>query len=347
MKKLLPSGFILIYLFSNCLTSNEKVFYKPAPQIKSKISAIEENLLRIKFEGNPGLVKQTESDINDLASITNPIKNLKAEFIGFYALIELSKNNLFMVKKYISDIEKIYDKEESLYILKAELAKNYTDKKNILLAGLKKADSNNIIKLYLADIDYNNLDFKSALALYDDAFKELPEYYQKYYSKKRDISYRLTDINLNKNNLSIIIKEKISFSDFFDLLTEETNLFKNITDREKLEKIENILKNDIADLSGLIKRKDAAFLIIKAISLITDDNSILNKYKPDYDYSRYVESKPSPIKDIRKTDRFYNACMVAVENEWMNLLDGNSFFPDNNLSGIETYDIINKLNQSY
>jgi tetratricopeptide (TPR) repeat protein len=345
--------FICFLIIANCLTTNEKVYYNTDPKTVEKINDIEKLLLEYKFGDNinkKDLSQEIKSRIAELSKSVKNIKQLDAKLSGLGGEYEFSQNNIPKVKGYISDIEKKYDKEELLYILRALLAKDDSEKEKHLLIGLNKADDNNKIKLYLADIYFDKRDFKKATGYYDEALKNLPSFYEIYYSKKRNLSYQLIKIKFkNTGSYNLVKKDKLTIADAIQLTLNETDFLAKIN---KEDSMDNIFKTLLSDkyfintakfaLSGNIERKDIAFFIVNAIAAMSNNSQLLDKYKPDYTYSRHVESKASRIKDVKASDYYFNACMICIELELMDLMDGENFYPKGNISGIDFYIILKK-----
>ncbi|HOV15650.1 MAG TPA: hypothetical protein PK771_15285, partial [Spirochaetota bacterium] len=321
------------------------------------IDDVELSILKIKFSDEKSDSKNIDKNIKFLESKAKNNKYFKAKVFGLSGEVAFIKNDLNLVKTIITKIENLTISEEKLYILKANLEPNLSKKKEIIKIGIEKSNSTQKLKLYLADIFFLENNFEESVALYDEVFVNLSDEFKNYYKKRRDNAYQfIKNPPKNVNIASILNKEKITAGDMIELTLSEKDFIKKLVTEKYKDNNElfNLLKdkyyffykdtqNDIK-INELIKRKDIAYFLIKIVSYI-ENKELINKYKPkETDIIPNKEMKNlSPIPDIKISDYFYSAVLILVERELMDLPDGEKFYPDEHMKGLEFYKILGKI----
>jgi len=334
----------LIYVVIIILLFNFSLFadIKQQEEVANLITEID--IMLINY--NSSLDKTINEKLIKLNELSGYDIQIKSKFLGLTGFLKAKKNNILLVKKYIKDIEALNKKEEFLYILNAELENDIFKKEKILYKGIKKANPNYRIKLYTADYHFDNGEYKKAVDLYDETLFILSNRYNDIYAKKRNLAFALiNDPPKNNYSATIFLKNEITTYDLVYIVIYESN---NLLDeyKEKIVSIDNIIGKLIMDgyfyykdidLNYKIKRKDLAFFIIKI--MIDKENQledILIKNNQD-----------SFINDISRNDYYYNAVIMLLEREIMDLPDGNNFFPENFITGLDCYKIIKNLDSWY
>ncbi|HQB61356.1 MAG TPA: hypothetical protein PK899_06855, partial [Spirochaetota bacterium] len=172
-----------------------------------------------------------------------------------------------------------------------------------------------------------------------------------YYIKKREISKNFIDKKVvGKNTILSLLKDRITVGDLVATIFDETDLL-NAYKSQKIKDGYNNLVNDkffydiALTLEKEIKRKDIAFFLLKTLSIKENDPDMINKYVvlPSNERSDAESIVLSPVPDISTRDYFYTAALILVEREIMDLPDGERFFPEDFMSGIEFFGVLKKL----
>ncbi|MCK4798102.1 MAG: hypothetical protein KAT05_12015 [Spirochaetes bacterium] len=350
--------FILIILLISCQTMEDTFIHSIKEDSMKKIEEVEMLLLRFKFNKDRAFLKQANVLIEQLDKLAENNKYFEAKVFGLYGELALLQNNIPLVNEYISEIEKRNNAEEKLYILKAKIEKNREKQEKYILKNIHKPDTSEKLKLILANNYFYSAKFSRAVDLYDEAFSKLPEIYQQVYKKNRDLSYHfINSPPKNADIIDILLKEKITIKQMIQICLSESNSLSSITDDssfpvkkvyEKLKEkhyLYNSNKYKIA-LNDVIKRKDIAYFLLHIVVDLENDPTLLNKYINDFTYDveeEDAEIELSPISDIKTNDYFYNAVLVLLEREIIELPDGENFFPERSMSGLRFYEIIKIL----
>lgn len=356
MKNIIIFFIFIVFLFS-CKSLDEIVIEKIDDESREDINQIELDILSMKFFKNTGNIDEIEKKIKTLDVKTKKNKIFKAKTLGLFGEVAFLRKDNVLVKNIISKIEAFTQSEENLYVLKANLTDNLFEKENIVREGIEKADSTKKLKLYLADIFFLQKKFEEAVALYDETFLQIPEDYKKFYIERREVGYRFIKTPLQNVDIAkLLTKEKITVGEALEITVGANDFLKKIV-KEKYKNNEELFRilnekynffykdsNNLLKYGDLIKRKDAAFFLASAISYI-EEGDLINLYKPkETDILPSKESKDlSPIPDVKSWDYFYSAALILVEREIMDLPDGERFFPENYLKGLEYFEILEKL----
>jgi hypothetical protein len=86
-------------------------------------------------------------------------------------------------------------------------------------------------------------------------------------------------------------------------------------------------------------RKDVAYLLLNILAYLENDKTLMSKYSEKFKDS----GMESPIPDVKVTDYYFDAVLILVEREIMNLPDGINFSPLGIVSGLELSEIIKKM----
>ncbi len=341
--------FFIFLIFISCETTDIVMVNTIDEQSIKLIEEAEIFFLEYKFRLNKEYLKKSKEIIDELIKRAKNNRIFEAKVLGLkgeYEIIQGNKN----IKSIIEEIERKNKNEEKLYILKAYLEDDIEKKESILKIGIEKANSNEKIKIFLADIYFLKGEYTKATSLYDDVFINISDDYKKFYTKRREIA-RIFIKNSPKNSLSALIieKEKISFKDVIELTgfeTEFLNEYKGVKGDDLKERlyINNFIFDKNINLEDFIQRKDVAYFLLKIVSIVDNNPSLLTKYViKEKDIKTKPEQKNlSPVPDIKTGDYFYTAVLVLVEREIMNLIDGINFYPEEYISGLEYYNTLKK-----
>lgn len=182
---------------------------------------------------------------------------------------------------------------------------------------------------------------------------KLDSSYRKIYGKVRDEAWSLKDV-IKTDGESLKLKKEITVLQMMEITQVETNLLYNFTASKKNTEAELYGKLSKAGLTfsasenGKPKEelsKDEIVTRIKCARFLWNlKNTVLGTHKDKLKYSRmFALENESPVKDVAKDSPDFDAVLGCVESELMDLPDGENFFPDKNISGIEFSNSVKKI----
>jgi hypothetical protein len=150
---------------------------------------------------------------------------------------------------------------------------------------------------------------------------------------------------------TIISRDKVTIGDMLLAVSGETRFLSHLTSNKNEQAsslvtlcIENgYLTESLSGPDSTLARKDAAYFFLSVAKSEERSRSLGSKYSAEYSRSNH----PSPVPDVKVSDYFFDAVLVLVEREIIDLPDGIDFFPDKPLSGTELAEIIYKLKKLY
>ncbi len=337
---------ILIMVLFNCAT--DKHVRTIGDDDDANIEIIQVKLLDYQSSKNIGLLIEAENDLKEIEKRGKYNKQYRAKVSGLFGMVYFYKNDKHNVKKYIEEIEYSNKGEEYYFILQALLETNPDAQIMILNQGEREADTNLLIKLELAEIYFAQADYRSAAALYDQALKGLPAAFKQHYKQNRDLAYHYMKNPIDKMSAQDILREDtLTVSHVMSFMLAETIFFDNLAAKKdmnpndlikKLKDAGYVYNKKLSD-KDICSRKDLAYLLLQILAFIKNDNSLLTKYSGKY----LGTGRKSPIPDIKAADYYFDAALILVEREIMNLPDGTNFFPHKTVSGIELSNMVKKM----
>jgi len=347
MKKYTPLLLVLCLAFAGCPTA-DKYVRTIGDSDQAKIENIEFKLAQYEQNGGWDRLIQAERELQQIEKRGDYNKKYRAKLFGLFGMVYFYKNDKDKVKKYMEELEYTNKTEEYYFILKSYLETTPDARIMMLNQGIREADTNSIIRLHLANIYFSEDDYRDATALYDEALKSLPPEYTRLYKQKRDLAYHYLKNPGEKTDAEGVLKQKtLTMGQVTSYILAETNFLENITAKKEinprslLQKLKTAAYIHNPDLKGtdLCTRKDLAYLLLHILAYLKYDKSLLTKYSEKY----LATGRKSPIPDIKTDAYYFDAVLVLVEREIMELPDGVNFFPDKTVSGIELADMLKKM----
>jgi hypothetical protein len=347
----------LLLAFTGCQTITDNIRQAVSEKELAALKSTELLLLEYSFTKNKELLESAARMIDNINKTTALNSRYQAKVYGLLGEVAFDKGNMEAVNKYIDMINYTYSNEERYYILQALLTEDKSKKLLILETGLKQADNTALIKLYLARLYFQNNNYRLSTVYYDDALQSLDEKYKVYYQKERDLAYQFistppSNTQTNINLSEALTLEQLSVKYIITLLLHETDFFahlvpkKNISDAELFSILKNAdyIYDKTLQLDSICPRKDIAYLLLKILVYQENNPALLTAYSRQFQGQAINSYKPvSPVPDVSIGSYYFNAVLVIVEREIMELPDGINFFPDKPLSGLNFAKIIQKL----
>lgn len=352
MKKIVLFLFALSLIVIACETMDEQETFTQDKKSLDMITETEIVLLQYKISKSYDDIIKAKGLINQLEKLARNNKRFEAKVFGLQGEAALLQHNIPLVNECISYIEARNLNEEKLFVLRAEMERNPEKQMEILLNGIKKADSTDYLKLMLAEHYFRETKFKKAVNLYDEVFTLLAPVFKETYNKHRELSYRfIKSPPKNKSITTVLLKSEITYEDMIKILFTETNLLTSIVKAKQYEDIygellkKNYIHYDVdAHIKDTVKRKDIAYILIHILSTVEKDPSLIGRFKSRDDYlNKESGVEESPIPDVESSVYYYNAVLRLIERELMDLPNGENFFPDAGMDGIRFYEIANKM----
>jgi len=349
--------FLIIIFFFNCLSSDKSKSFQTNENLPALIKESDFLIIQYEFNNDSNILLKLKTNIDDLDKLTENNKPLKAKILGFFAQLAFAqKTEPAKLRKIIEEIKSINKNEEKLFIIESNLQTDINEKIKILNNGLKKADTNNFIKLNLAMYHFHLGSFKKSIELFDESFIKLQDNIKNFYINTRNLAFHFIKNPLkNKDIIAKISLKIINYADLIDIIKSETNIFLKLFNNEQKsteEYFKNIfdkkyIYNTDTTIYDLITKKDLAYLLFNFLIKIENNPMLAEKYKFNYNPDEYnaelYAKEISLIKDVPANKYYYNAALILIEKEIMDLADGNNFFPDTYVTGIQAYESIQKI----
>jgi hypothetical protein len=178
--------------------------------------------------------------------------------------------------------------------------------------------------------------WKAAAAVYERLVDMVPFRLKKHFEEKLIRARDLTELDGFASSFSgLAAKPELSWEEALLALKESVpqvlppgaktaeDLLEYVADRNAL------LKNNTL-VSHICSRQDIAYLLTHLLSDYKKDASLLVKFT-----NRYGNGGKSPVPDVPSVFASFDACLLMVEWEIMDLPDGKKFFPDTKIRGDE------------
>jgi hypothetical protein len=352
--------FILFLVIFSCKTMDDIVVESISDEDYRNIDQADLLILRYRMDKTPELLAQIKTEIKNLEKNNKNHKKYEAIILGLYGAVELLENNTVSVKNTVNEIQKRNPNEERYFLLSAELENDRTKKEEIIRTGIEKADTNQKLKLFLADLYFLSGDFTKAVELYDDAIGQLAAEFKVFYKTRRDVAYLfINHPPRSRDTIELVQKKELSIRDLIRLSVNEILILSGYLGSQNLsgESLFDKMKNDSffyhsqftsLKLNDPVKRRDVAYFVLKTISMIENNPLLIQKYNKEYSANKDKSAeifKISPVPDISPSDYFYTAALILVERELLDLPDGINFKPEESLNGEQYYELIRKLNR--
>ncbi|MBN1413318.1 MAG: hypothetical protein JW969_20925 [Spirochaetales bacterium] len=354
MKKIFYICIVLfVILLTGCLsTPEDKLGQTIEGQDYKNIEEIELILLDYKFGMDPAKLEAASSKLKGLFASESYNKEYESVLYGIAGMIAYYNGKTVEVKKNIEMAVSKDSANEYIFILKGLSEKVIGKRVEIMEEGLKTASNKALLQIYLAELYYDLGLFNKATASFDEGLNVLHPNYRKYYQKKRDLSYQFISNPPNTlENIDILSVDSLTFKQLITLVLGSTDYLDYVWPYKNADinvvfgrlKETGYVPASASNPDQILLRKDCAYFLLHIISYLEKDDKILNQYSKQY----IINKQASPIPDVRVEDYFFNAVLVCVEREIMNLMDGINFKPDKTVSGIEFNEILKKMKVRY
>jgi tetratricopeptide (TPR) repeat protein len=351
LSSVLGGALLLLPALFSCAGLGDRYLQSLTPRDLEELNNLDLALLDCRLTRDPKLPAAVEAKTKALLEGEVPNKEYKAELLGIMGTALYYKGDADNAARTAALIDRESAAEPRLYTLRALLENDRTKKVAILTDGLARVERKGLLQLDLAELWFADGEYRKALAAYDEAFLALPARYRDAFKKNRDLAFQFMDRPpAQADAREILAQSEITVGDVLTLTARETRFFEPLTADPKpsaaalfpLLQARDFLRPDGPQLADVMARKDIAYFLVHLLALLENDPKILQKYS-----GSSALTAPSPVPDLLTIDYFYDAALVLVEREIMELPDGKNFFPDKPMSGGEYFEILKKLKQLY
>ncbi|MCG8573107.1 MAG: hypothetical protein MJB14_23485, partial [Spirochaetes bacterium] len=335
MKKTVFLIFVLLFIIG--CKSLENMAQELDEESLAMIEQTELLFLDFQFNGEKDSLNKAGNLIKKLEVQAENNKYFEAKVFSLYGKYFFLKNNPIEAKTFLIDIRKRNKREENLYILEALLTKEAKDKVKILETALDNASTTGLIVLFLGDIAFLEGNFEEATIHYDDAFSKISSEYHGYYQLRRDLAYRfMQSPPKNVETVQLVLSNALKIIQVLQITFYETTYLEEYTDKKQINwtqffatlKENELIVDKKLKINDPCTRAVLAHFLLHIVAYLENDDTLLSKYLPKFDPVTQTLEKHefSPIPDIDVDDYFYNAVLVLVEREIMELPNGEDFF---------------------
>jgi hypothetical protein len=349
--KALGSALCLTFLFISCAGLASRELASLDSRRVEELQSLDVALLDFTMNGDRSLVERVEKRTTELLSGDIPNREYRAELLGLLGLAQFQLGKSETASKTTLLIERESPAEPRLYLLRALLLKDAKQQIVYLTESLPKAGRKGPLLLMLALRHFAEGEYRRSLAEFDEAFPTLPARYREHYQGKRDLAFRFIDQAPGKTDTrELFAKSELSLEDFILITRRETRYLETMAADKNTPaallltplKDKGYLRDDKADPTLAIRRRDAAYFVVRLMAALENNPGLPDRYA-----GAVRAGTPSPVPDLSPSDYFYSAALVLVERELFDLPDGRHFFPDKTLSGADYFEVLKKLKTRY
>lgn len=351
MKRVLfPLIFLLLV---SCTTMTDNVVQTIDEESFRKLEEVYLNLTEYRINNNEEALGRAYEEITALRNEEIYNNDYRGKVMGLYALTQYYRNFHINARSELSDLEELTRDEELLWVTRALLEEEKENRLKILEEGYETVYNRDFLIPFLADALLENRQYGRATALYDEILLTAPEEYKEYYEHKRNLAWELLE-NPVEHNTDIVAEKELKTSQVIRFIAEETTLLSGITDSSLSDKalLKELMEmgffyNKTIERGDLLLRRDLAYLLF---ALLLYHEGELDALEKSYAYSDYEKAEmegKSPVPDVPLYEYYYEAVIFLVENEIMELPDGEHFFPSGTINGMTYANIVNNMNELY
>ncbi|MGP1459254.1 MAG: hypothetical protein ACTTKL_08080 [Treponema sp.] len=343
----------ILSLFASCATLQDVVVNFDGGAQFEDIRNIEEKLCKIDARaaltgdaGSKQLNAECEKVLEDIDGVFAKGKAGKAESARLWALrgqAQLLSGAKARAQASLKEAKKLSRDDTAAAILAFRLGSI----QKLDLDSAQNAQDKARLTLENAVSAYKSGEFMTAAAYFDSAFIDLPEYYRSSYKELRARSWELRAVSggASEGLNAVLQKKEITAGQMLLIAQDTGTLLYNYTAGKKLSESQLYAKTSAAGLlSPLSGEKKRAAAKDEIIARIKCARFLWNLYSSKKGRSgsaqkysaRYRATElPSPVADVPADSEDFDAVLGSVENELMELPDGEHFEPDKKVSAPE------------
>ncbi|WP_028973038.1 hypothetical protein [Spirochaeta cellobiosiphila] len=338
-------------MFMSCMSMSDNV----VQTIDEESFQETETLLNESIRYYLGLpLKESEETINSqlekLLNVQTFNLDYKARIIGINALWNDLHGHKIKSRSMIKDLEETGRLDELLYITRSL---NSEEPIKELEKGLEELYEPRYLHFFLGEAYFKEGDFGKATTEYEKCPPGLDSDIQDMIDKRIDAGLKLYNQNeISSKELNILSKEHVTLGDFMNLLHSESDLYSRLIGTSKEDtatnwKSANLLENN-DNLESVLLRKKLADVLYR-LAAYKENPETLENYSTssNSDSSLEMSIATSPISDVSLNDAYFQPIIFVIEREWINMIDGEHFKPNQEVTGQELLAIIDELKEYY
>lgn len=345
----LVSFFTIFYLMSCASVSDSVVSAIDQEQI-NELNDIYRQIedFRIYNRRDSLASAQKQLDKINLDNIYN--NDYKAKILGLKALSSFYHGKRFETERLLKQQREISTDEEMYWIVSSLLLEDKKERLNLLLTGRMNVFTIARMNTYLAHAYLENEQYGEATALYDTILLEESDF-RDYYKSMRELSFLFMKNPPSSYKTGLIISgDQIDLKDLIDVFSIETDYFSDYK-RDRLEEMllgkKYFFEESFTPENPLV-RKDLAYFLFALIADRKNDGEMWKKFDEYFNPHLSDEMKNqleglSPIPDIPAFRYYFYPVLFLIEEEIMELPDGEHFFPQDLVGGTELMNVIYNL----
>jgi tetratricopeptide (TPR) repeat protein len=293
--------------------------------------------IRVEPKGLSELTRKLESE-NEKPGFNRDYKGRVLGLLGMSYYLEGRTND---ARKIVQDISSVNPLEERYFVLRGLLEPLEDEKERIWKEGLDLASNRGNLHLQLALFYYEKRDYGKALANFDQAFFLLGTASENRYSEYRENSFAFKDSLTIGENLEYIEEEELTLTGMAAIVSLDSDWNRSLPQGSDYPETVLVWIGDdllLSTQNPLLTRAQAAYFFY---SLLVNEGKVVegvytNAFAPGPgNFGSRVES---PVPDVAYRAPYFDAVLVTVEREIMELPDGVNFFPDIVLSGVDFFE---------
>lgn len=350
-------GFLLICLCS-CSTLQEDVeVYMASEEQAPEIRAIEEELvfLEVSYLLDSTSISSSKADeiikkLDKLLGNVNLQTASQAKLLAFQGRLFLISNRPSLAKEYYLQSLSTYQGEVQNIILGNRLGLI----EDLSTQKVAKSQMPYLI-LEMAIDAYKTEDYLQAIAKFDEAFISLENFYREAYEVLRNDSWKLRNISsdLGSREVNVLKQNSMTVGQMLSFIQNSTDVLFRFTGSKKYSE-EALVKQIIS--SGLLNPVNSENVDVKNLNKST---VVTRQLAARFLWNLYLERNGlsreeiygkqfkmigfSPIGDLDLDSPDFDAVLGCIENEIMELIDGENFFPDFPVEAVEFNKSLKKI----
>ena len=364
--------FCMLILFASCATIQQDIHYgDPQGAAWEELKELELQLVNVRSEIQERALSGN-GDVDTIHSVsavenadqmrlleaiqeqliilqerpeTNPLYRARVQ--ALLAETALLNGLQGQARQLAGDSRKIYGGDEITAIVLSRLERDPADQEQLLSASRELVDSEWRILAELGAVYSRMGEYGRAVASFEQALPELPLAYSRLYGRQREAAFALRDARgpMTGRGQGVFADRPISCAEMITAVQENSTLLDWFTGGASWSSTRVFTQmQQQAWFTGVqlsssdtLTRGLAAMIFWRLIS--NGDQSYIGRYS-----RRYGSDRRSPILDVDIDDPWFDAVLGLVEAEIMMLPDGRRFFPNQAVTGLELFGLIQRAN---
>lgn len=356
MKNLKSLGlviFISLVLFSCATKIQQDIIVSSDLYLQdSDLASIEEKFAKLDadFIEYHIVDQETLSELNKMVDKSLKeveIKNaLKARLFAIKGRIYLLENKRQKALEFYKKAEESYKGDAISIVLGNRLGEidSLEEAEKKVFGKTEKA----LITLEKAILKYVDKSYTEAVSLFDETFIILPHFYKEAYGPIRNNAWdfrNIGDISENDRISKLLNEPYITVEEMLEIAQHSSSSLISITGGKyysKTELYKKVLSFGVLTSVNKEQTCNATDYVTRGTVARFLWNLYCNKkgLKADIYSQSFLGLIESPVLDVPINHSDFDAILGCVEREYIDLIDGINFFPDEKISGIEFYELI-------